>query len=319
MPSSGSSLSVTIAMPANIVPSSQGSLFNDDSSFTQGSSFALSSKFNQLSVFTEESPLKQISLFSQKSAPHQDSAFNLESAFIGESTFTLFPSLPKELRLLVWTYAIEANPQLIDLHYYKNVKYQWKTKHRPPKDVVSISLACAESLTLIKKRYIYWDSGLDRRLAIPDGMLSQYCPDMDAVLLRHSTEAVIQDFAARFPLQTQTLKVLVLDFHMTGFLELDDLTTEAQIVEVLRCFVALKELVIFRTVNQWVEPRRRYVMGGKACEWPRGQEMVAAICEREGAELRRLWPKWKMPLVRAMEYQRDLRNLSYSDVFPPRY
>ena len=237
-------------------------------------------------------------------------------------TFTLFSSLPKELRLQIWGAAL--NPRVIVLHrssdrnkarYYfpfgraafKIPSFMALTTHDPSLDV--IRLVCAESQLFCRRRYMeleVWD--LQK-----NSLGTFYDPHYDVICFSHQVNPMLlQDFAAQYPVETSSMETIALPGRIAPAI-----FSKTDVLTVLHCFDNLKEVKIVlgdisRTESSadsrpddHHEPRGlgdTWLFGDKNSHWTLPHD-AERVLERIKIEK---WPDWNPPRVTIVNSQEDI-------------
>jgi hypothetical protein len=230
------------------------------------------------------------------------------------TTFTLFSSLPKELRLQIWALALE--PCVITLHrntdrnrgrYYfpfnavtiKIPLFMTLTTCHPSLDV--IQRVCAESKLFCRRRYMelgVWDI---RKNCLG----THYDPNRDVVYFSHHINPlVLQDFAAQYPVETSCMETIALPGRISS-----TVFSRTDVLATLHVFEKLKEVIIVlgnatRGHGHIYEPGQResWLGGDQKPVWtlPDDAERVLERIKREK------WPDWKPPIVTVVASQEDI-------------
>jgi hypothetical protein len=233
------------------------------------------------------------------------------------ATFTLFSSLPKELRLQIWGAAL--NSRVIVLHrntdrnvarYYfpfgtvgfKIPSFMALTTHDPSLEV--IRRVCAESLLFCRRRYMeleVWD--------IRQNCLGTfYDPHYDVIYFSHNINPQrLQDFAAQFPVETSLMETIALPGRISP-----SMFSRTDVLATLHIFDNLKEVIIVlgnvsRTDDHHDPgtPQRESWLGGdQKALWTLPHDAERYL-ERVKSEK---WPDWKLPTISIVASQEDIQR-----------
>ncbi|KIN01777.1 hypothetical protein OIDMADRAFT_144430 [Oidiodendron maius Zn] len=237
-------------------------------------------------------------------------------------TFTLFSSLPKELRLQIWGAAL--NPRVIVLHrnsdrnrarYYfpfgrvafKIPSFMALTTYDPSLDV--IQRVCAESLVFCRRRYMeleVWDLQKNR-------LGTFYDPHYDVICFSHQVNPMLlQEFAAQYPVETSSMETIALPGRIAPAM-----FSRTDVLTALHIFENLKEVKIVlgdisRTGSR-ADTRSddRHGPRGHGDTWLGGDENslwtlphdAERVLERIKIEK---WPDWNPPRVTIVNSQEDI-------------
>ncbi|RDW73047.1 hypothetical protein BP6252_06954 [Coleophoma cylindrospora] len=206
------------------------------------------------------------------------------------SAFTVFPLLPKEIRLRIWDFALI--PRVISIARREDVsrgdslQFQILSSASDNPSVIWIALACAESFRMVNMRYhewFIWDFFRD----VNNSLIS---PLHDVIYLpcdlRGST---VQQLHQKFTAQTAPLRTIALSSTSTH-----EIGKPTEVLEALHDFPCLKELVIVKTNagKDWGDANK---------VWQIPQDILNAmeILKKEK------WPDWEIPLIRVVTAEGD--------------
>ena len=228
-------------------------------------------------------------------------------------TFTLFSSLPKELRLQIW--GATLNQTVIVLHrssdrarYYfpfsdvafKSPSFMALTNHDPALD--TIPRVCAESLLFCRRLYMeleVWDLKKNR-------LGTYYCPHYDVVYFAHHISPVLlQDFADQYPVETSSMETIALPGRISPAM-----FSRADVLTTLHHFESLKEVMIVlggaSLTDDRHDPRAPHGdtwLGGDTNPLWTLPDDAQRVLERIKIEK---WPDWKLPKVTIVGSQEDI-------------
>lgn len=230
-------------------------------------------------------------------------------------TFTLFSSLPKELRLQIWGAAL--NPSVIALHrdsgsgkarYFfpfgavaiKIPPFTALTTHDPSLDV--IQRVCAESLLFCRRRYMELEVWNLRKNCLG----TFYDPHYDVICFSHKVNPMLlQEFAAQYPVETSFMETIALPGRISPAM-----FSRTDVLAALHIFENLKEVIIVLGNVSHADDHREpssshgdtWLGGDENSLWTLPHDAERAL-ERIKSEK---WPDWKPPRVTIVASQEDI-------------
>lgn len=223
-------------------------------------------------------------------------------------TFTLFSSLPKELRLQIWEASL--NPTVIVLHRSRDrTRYYFPFSAVAFKSPSFMSLStddrsldviprvCAESLLFCQKRYMeleVWDLRRNR-------LGTYYDPHRDVIFFSHHiSPALLQDFADQYPVETSYMETIALPGRISPAM-----FSRADVLTALHNFENLKEVIIVLGSASDDRHESGVPHGDTWLENPLWTlpDDAQRVLQRIKAEK---WPDWKPPRVAIVGSQEDI-------------
>ncbi|RDW87732.1 hypothetical protein BP5796_03426 [Coleophoma crateriformis] len=207
------------------------------------------------------------------------------------SKFTVFPLLPKEIRLRIWDFALV--PRVIPIARREDacrgdgIQFQILSSASHNPFVIWIALACAESFRVVNMRYYEW-SIWDFFRDVTNSLIS---PLHDVIYLPYDLRgSTVQQLHQDFTAQTAFLRAIALSSTSTH-----GIGKPTELLEALHNFPRLEELVIVKTNagKDW---------GDENKVWQIPQDILNAmeILKKEK------WPDWEIPLIRVVTAEGDV-------------
>jgi len=254
----------------------------------------------------EKAQVRSLEPAAMKSSLSQD--LSTKSELDRKDVFTIFASLPKELRLQIWTQALE--PRVIPLHriedrfkagrpvYYPrtrtSINYMALSTNHPSLD--KIRRVCPEAQLLCQRSYVDWEVWDVRR----NQMGTPYNPDRDVIYFSyHISASVLMDFVKEFPMETSSMRTIALP----GVL-FPETASRVEVLAALHAFEKLSEVIIvLGKATEKVTSNALWQGGsGKKDAWvlPHGAQAALQRLKDER------WPHWKLPIVTIAKSQEDI-------------
>lgn len=234
-------------------------------------------------------------------------------------TFTLFPLLPKELRVQIWNHAL--SPRVIPFHRDRDqgrfagtrpAKFMALTTFNPSLEI--IPRVCAESLAIFQKKYMEWDVW-DVRKGVS---VTKIDPDQDVVYFSHGfagniDHKLLGEFASQYPIQTKRIKTLALPAILSS-----DAISGVEILKSLRLFPCVNKLIIVlgHTYGPGLQGGDPVLDFSRSMLWGERSESGRGVWNLpDGAQdaletlKREQWPDWKIPEVVIAKFLDDVLSV----------